>query len=66
MEELIQQAKDGHLYGSIDDTAGERVLGRVEPVVTAAGLRWHIGCADGYYEVPPEVSAPNSTTDVYA
>ena len=66
MEELIQQAKDGNLYGSIDDTDHDRVVGRVEPVVTVAGLRWHIGCADGYFEVPPEVAAPRSISDRYA
>ena len=66
MSELIQQAIAGDLYGSIDDTAGGRILGSVEPVQTAAGLRWHIGCADGYYEVPPDLSVPQSATDVYA
>ena len=65
MRELIKQAVAGDLYGSIDDTDGGRLLGEVAAVKTLAGLRWHIGCADGWYEVPAELGTPASTHDVW-
>lgn len=58
LEELKAEALAGTLYGSIDDPDGVRVLGHAEVVQTVAGLRWHIGCDDGYFEVPPEVAVP--------